>query len=562
MTSSTCSVGFDSSRIVPRRLLLKTNTLVLAIAAAILPIGLAQIGWGDDSRGVPNIMVILADDLGYSDIGSYGGEIETPHLDALAAAGLRFTQFYNSARCCPTRAALLTGLYPHQAGIGHMVGNDGIPSYQGYLNDRCATVAEVLQSAGYATLATGKWHVGSAPGHWPLDRGFDRFWGTPSGGGVYFKDALQIRKEVFFVEDQQRIEPPDDLYVTDTFTDRALTFMEQAVSERQQPFFLYLAHIAPHWPLQAKPEDIRRYEGRYDIGWDAVRAERHRRQIEMGVVPPESQLSPRDPQARAWSEMPAEARRELAFRMAVYAAQIDSIDQNVGRLIAKLKELGQFDNTLILFLSDNGCSAEGGPGGFSRGMPGAAIGTGLSYASAGLEWANVSDTPFRKFKMDTYEGGIATPLVVHWPAGIAARGELRHQVGHVIDLMPTLVELAGAEYPTELDGRPIQPMEGRSLLPAFDDRPVDREGLFWEHQGNKAVRVGDWKAVTQGAGPWALYDLKTDRTELNDLATEQPQKLEQLVGLWQAWADRCGVWQWSELQQHRRSRAKKATRTK
>jgi len=512
----------------------------------------------------PNLIVILADDMGFSDLGCYGGEIETPHLDALAAGGLRFTQFHNSARCCPTRAALLTGLYPHQAGIGHMVGNDGIPSYQGYLNDRCLTLAEAVKGAGYTTLAVGKWHVGSAPGQWPLDRGFDRFWGTPTGGGVYFKDTLQIRKEVFFVSGQERIEPPDDLYVTDTFTDRALEFLDQAVRQGDRPFFLYFGHIAPHWPLQAKPADIDKYRGRYEIGWDAVRQRRFARQQQLGIVSPDTALSPRDPQARAWSEMPAESRRELAYRMAVYAAQIDCIDQNAGRLVAKLKELNQFDNTLILFLSDNGCSAEGGPGGFSRGHPGAPIGTGLSYASAGLEWANACDTPFRKFKMDTYQGGIATPLVAHWPAGIAARGELRHDPGHIIDVMPTLVELAGATYPAEFRGNSILPREGRSLVPIFaaSDGLASTRVLCWEHQGNKAVRSGDWKAVAQGRGAWELFDLKTDRVETRNIAAQHPEKTRELAGLWQAWAARCGVWEWDDLQQHRRNRTKTKSKEK
>jgi arylsulfatase A-like enzyme len=400
-------------------------------------------------------VIVLADDMGWSDVGCYGGEIETPHLDSLARSGLRFTQFYNAARCCPTRAALLTGLYPHQAGIGHMVGNDGIPSYQGFLNDRCVTLAEALKPAGYTTLMTGKWHVGSAPGQWPLDRGFKRYWGTPSGGGVYFKDTLLVRMNVFFVHGAERIEPPEDLYVTDTFTDRALDFIEQAVTHARQPFFLYLAHIAPHWPLQAKPADIAKYAGRYDTGWDEVRARRFARQQAMGLVPSHATLSPRDPQAKPWNELPESARQELARRMGIYAAQIDCIDQNVGRRVAKLKALGQFDNTLILFLSDNGCSAEGGPGGFSRGREHAPIGTALSYASAGLEWANASDTPFRRFKSDTYEGGMATPFIAHWPSGIQARGELRHEPGHIVDLMPTLLELAGAAYPTERNGAPI-----------------------------------------------------------------------------------------------------------
>lgn len=505
----------------------------------------------------PNIILILADDMGWSDLGCYGSEIETPHLDALARGGVRFTQFYNTARCCPTRAALLTGLYQHQAGIGHMVGNDGIPSYQGFLNDRCVTLAEVLKPAGYATLMTGKWHVGSAPGQWPLDRGFDRFWGTPAGGGVYFKDTLLIRTEAFFVSGSKRIEAPDDLYVTDTFTERALEFVDEAVTRARQPFFLYLAHIAPHWPLQAKPADIAKYAGRFDRGWDVERERRFARQKEMGLVSREAVLSPRDPQAKAWSEMPEAARRELAHRMEIYAAQIDCIDQNAGRLVAKLKELGQFENTLILFLSDNGCSAEGGPGGFSRGLEGAPIGTGRSYASAGLEWANASDTPFRKFKTMTHEGGIATPLIAHWPAGIVARGELRHQVGHVIDVMPTLVDVAGAAYPKNNHSKAILPLEGRSLVPALQgNRGLGTRPVFWEHEGNKAVRHGDWKALAKGRGAWELYDLRTDRAELHNLAAEQPVQARELAALWRQWAERSGVWEWDELQKHRQGRAK------
>jgi len=556
--------GHAFNRDFPHQLLRTIATLTLASAAAFLSIFSAGHGESAERGSVPNILLILADDMGFSDLGCYGGEIETPHLDALAAGGLRFTQFYNSARCCPTRAALLTGLYPHQAGIGHMVGNDGIASYQGYLNDRCLTLAEAVKGAGYATLAVGKWHVGSAPGQWPLDRGFDRFWGTPTGGGVYFKDTLQIRKEVFFVDGQERIEPPDDLYVTDTFTDRALGFLDQAATQGDRPFFLYFGHIAPHWPLQAKPADIDKYRGRYEIGWDAVRQRRLARQQQLGIVPPDTALSPRDPQARAWSEMPDESRRELAYRMAVYAAQIDCIDQNVGRLVAKLKELNQFDNTLILFLSDNGCSAEGGPGGFSRGHPGAPIGTGLSYASAGLEWANACDTPFRKYKMDTYQGGIATPLIAHWPAGIAARGELRHEPGHIIDVMPTLVGLAGATYPAKFRGNSILPPEGRSLAPIFgaSGGPASARVLCWEHQGNKAIRQGDWKAVAQGRGAWELFDLKTDRTETRDIAAQHPEKIRELADLWQAWAARCGVWDWDDLQQHRRDRTKTKSKEK
>jgi arylsulfatase len=546
--------------------------LLLPIAAAICLGGCCGLLHAADK---PNIVVILVDDMGWSDIGCYGGEIETPHLDQLAANGARFTQFYNTARCCPTRAALLTGLYQHQAGIGHMTGDDGLPSYRGYLNDRCLTIAEALRPAGYTTLTTGKWHVGSDPGQWPLDRGFDRFWGTPAGGGVYFKDTLQVRTNVFFVRGDQRIEPPDDLYVTDTFTTQALAFIEEAVTQTRKPFFLYLAHIAPHWPLQAKPEDIAKYRGRYDKGWDAVRQRRFERQQAMGLVAAGATLSPRDPQALAWEDVPPAERRELAHRREIYAGQIDCIDQNVGRLVDKLKELGQFENTLILFLSDNGCSAEGGPGGFSRGKPGAPLGTGLSYASVGLEWANASDTPFRKYKMDTYEGGIATPLVAHWPRGMSQaatsqQGRLVHEPGHVIDILPTLLDVAGADYPQTVAGRQLLPLEGRSFRPLLageaagssaGNKPATAPGasdrpLFWEHQGNKAVRLGDWKAVQPKGGRWELYQLVADRTEMHDLAPTHPEKAAELAALWSAWAERCGVWEWDELQEHRRKQRK------
>jgi arylsulfatase len=405
------------------------------------------------------------------------------------------------------------------------------------------TIAEALRPAGYTTLMTGKWHVGTQLGRWPLDRGFDRFFGTPSGGGVYFKDTLKVRTNVFFVHDNQRVEPPDDLYVTDTFTDYALQFVEEAV-ESGNPFFLYLAHIAPHWPLQAKPEDIDRYRGVYDQGWDAVRAARYERQREMGLFDGECRLSPRDPQAGAWDELSEAKRADLSGRMSIYAAQVDCIDQNVGRLVERLKHLSVLDNTLFMFLSDNGCSAEGGPGGFSRGRDGAPIGAALSYASVGLQWANAADTPLRRFKMSTHEGGIATPLVVHWPDGIERSGRWVREPGHVIDLMPTCLEVAGVAYPSQHVDRQILPPEGRSLLPAFAGERIERDGLYWEHQGNRAVRVGDWKLVAQHQGSWELYDLRADRTELNDLAGRHPQRVRQLAARWDAWAARCGVEPW------------------
>ncbi|MEZ6065202.1 MAG: arylsulfatase [Planctomycetaceae bacterium] len=489
----------------------------------------------------PNIVLMMADDMGFSDLGCYGGEIETPNLDALAANGLRFTQFYNTARCCPTRASLLTGLYSHQAGIGHMTANTGNPAYQGYLNDRCRTIAEVLAPT-YRTLTVGKWHVGGAEGQWPLDRGFDRYFGTPAGGGFYFREALEFRKG-FVTQGNIKVEYPQNAYVTDLFTDHAIEFVAEAAGD-ERPFFLYFAHIAPHWPLQAKPEDIAKYAGRYDAGWDEVRAARFAKQQSIGLWPQSTTLSPRDPQAQAWDDLPDEKHADLAHRMTVYAAQIDNIDQNVGRLVSRLQELGEWDNTVFLFLSDNGCSAEGGPGGFRRGDQSQPIGTPTTYASLGLEWANVSDTPFRRFKMSTHEGGISTPLIVHWPAGLGRQGEFERQPGHVIDLLPTCADLAGIDVGTPAGDSRMLPVEGRSLLPALRGESIECDAIYWEHEGNRAIRAGDWKLVAPHNQPWELYNLAEDRTELRDLAKDDRERVIALRTRWQKWADRCGVAPW------------------
>lgn len=523
-----------------RRHIVRQMPVIAAIVVFVLVGACSTIGLAANR---PNIVIILVDDMGYSDLGCYGGEIRTPNLDRLAEGGVRFTQFYNTARCCPTRAALLTGLYQHQAGVGHMTSDTGHPAYRGFLNDRCVTIAEALRPAGYETLMTGKWHVGSAPNQWPLSRGFDRYFGTPTGGGVYFRGTLKVRTNVFFVEGNDRVEFPEDGYVTELFTDYAIKFVDQAV-RKEKPFFLYLAHIAPHWPLQARPQDIARYKGHYDVGWDEVRQRRFERQKAMGLLRPEWKLSPRDPQAKPWDQMPAEKRSDLSHRMSIYAAQIDSIDQNVGRLVEKLQSAGVLDDTLILFLSDNGCSAEGGPGGFSRGLPGAPIGTAESYASVGLEWANAADTPFRKFKMNTYEGGIATPLIAHWPQGIRRRGALEHQPGHVIDLLPTCLDVAGARYPQRRGDQDTIPVEGTSLVPAFKGEPLPERCLFWEHQGNRAVRCGSWKLVASRGKPWELYDLARDRTETTNVADRYPDQRERLEQRWNEWAQKCGVLPW------------------
>jgi arylsulfatase len=492
----------------------------------------------------PNLVVILADDLGFSDLGCYGGEIATPHLDALARDGLRFTQFTNTGRCCPTRAALLTGRYSHEVGVGHMTVDKGLPAYRGFLRPEVPTVAERLRAAGYTTLMTGKWHVGSQPSQWPLARGFDRYWGTPTGGGIYFKDSNILRPEVFFVDQDQQVEPPDDLHVTDTFTDRALAFVDEA-RRGERPFFLYLAHIAPHWALQAPEADIDAQAGRYDEGWDTLRARRYARQREIGLVPGVPQLPPRDAKAPAWDTLDAAARAERARRMEVYAAQVAALDRTVGRFCARLKEWNLWDNTVIVFLSDNGASAEGGPGGFSRGKPGAPIGSALSYASAGVEWANLSNTPFRNHKTTVFEGGVATPCLVHWPAGLRSPGAIRHEPAHVTDLLPTLLDLAGVPVPGDLSGISFAPL-------LRGETPPERGPIYYEHEGHRAIRLGEWKAVAPVGKEWMLYHLAEDRGETRDLAAEHPERLRTLRGQWQKWAQAAGVRDFAEVQRARR----------
>ncbi len=522
---------------ISRRGFLKS--IGLGAAALAIPGCGRSLSRASGATNRPHIVLIMADDMGFSDIGCYGGEIETPNLDRLAADGLRFTQFYNAGRCCPTRASLMTGLYSHQTGIGHMAGDQGYPSYRGVLNKHCVTIAEVLRGAGYQTLMAGKWHVGSEPGQWPRDRGFDRFYGSNTSTGSYFgiHDDNYDRRLIL---DDEEIEPPAEWYATDAYTDYAIEFAK-AASRSDQPFFLYTAYTAPHWPLHALPGDIAKYRGKYRKGWDAVRRERRARMIESGIVEEQWELPPRG--GEPWESLSDEKKDEMDLRMAVYAAMVDRMDRNIGRLVETLKETGAFDNTLILFLSDNGGSAEGGMWGFNReGQP---IGSPQSYASYGLCWANASDTPFQRYKSWTHEGGIATPLIAHWPGVIKQKGKLTHEPGHVIDIMATCCDVAGAAYPRTYDGKPITPLEGKSLVPVFmKGRRAGHDTLFWEHEGNRAVRQGKWKLVAMHKKPWELHDLHADRTELHDLSEAFPEKVRELETLYDGWAKRCGVRPW------------------
>jgi arylsulfatase len=515
----------------------------------------------------PNIIVILADDLGYSDLGCFGGEVRTPNLDRLAASGLRFTQFYNGGRCCPTRASLMTGLYPHQAGVGRMTMDAGRPGYRGFLTENTVTIAEVLRSAGYRTGMVGKWHLSltrEAPGHmrrlnnqeiaqtfsdprtYPVGRGFEQHYGVIWGVVNYFDPFSLVNN----AEPVPSV--PDNYYVTDALSDEAVRFIEQ---RGQEPFFLYVAHVAPHWPLHALQEDIERYQQTYAAGWDAVREARHRRMIEKGIIPAGTPVPPRAQAEKKWEQNPT--RDWDARAMAVHAAMIDRMDRGVGRMITKLEQMQLLDNTLILFLSDNGASPEVYPNpGFDRPShtrdgrkiaypPDQSVipGSEETFFYLGPIWASVANTPLRYWKAEMHEGGICTPMIAHWPAGLRTpAGSVTHQVGHVMDVMATCVELAGASYPQEAAGRKITPTEGKSLAPIL--RGEQRPGhalIGWEHFGAKAVREGDLKLVARKGARSELYDVAMDRAEAKDMAQQRPEKVRELEARWENWARRTNV---------------------
>lgn len=552
-------------------------------------------GAGTDEPGQPNIIVILADDIGYSDIGSYGSEIRTPNLDRLAAEGVRFTHFYNTARCSPSRASLLTGLYPHQAAMGHLATRPlwDEPGYLDDLNQSTPTVAELLRGAGYSTYMTGKWHLygmnaSNLPqgteadtGNWPVQRGFDRFFGHLSGSCSYWDPFTLLSNNTF-------ITPGDGFYYTDAISDTTVKFIREHPAGK--PFFFYVAYYAAHWPLHAPEEAIAEYEGVYDNGWDSLRAERFRRQKELGVVTPNHRLSDRTETIPAWEE---ETMKDWQTRrMETYAAMIDIMDQGIGRIIAALEEKGELDNTIILYMQDNGGCAEPvltnrmaipltdeqkvlkpsppdqvltvrkpeytRDGRFIRSGRGVMPGPADTWVAYGEEWANASNTPFRLYKSFVHEGGIATPLIVHWPRGIPRKGIILDEPGHLIDIMPTCLEIAGVSFPAELNGKPTTPPEGLSLLPVFAGKKLSREFLFWEHEGNRAIRMGRWKLVAKLKTPmqftsedensWELYDLEKDPSETEDLASEYPGKVKKMAARWEQEAVRLKAkpWPWEE----------------
>ena len=551
---------------------MRREILTMALAA-IAPIGVFA---AERVETKPNIVVILSDDMGFSDLGCYGGEIATPNLDALAANGVRFTQFYNCARCCPTRASLLTGLYPHQAGVGHMMDDKGKPGYTGNLNTTCRTIAEVLKPAGYRNYAVGKWHVTRHTGqngpknNWPLGRGFDRFYGTIGGAGSYYDPSSLVRDHTMISPYADPEYKPATYYYTDAISHSAARFVgEHAKDHGGKPFFLYVAYTAAHWPMHALPEDIAKYNGKYDAGYEPIRQARFEKVAKLGLIDPKQGLSL---QAEDWAKV-ADTRWE-ARGMEVYAAMVDRMDQGIGTLVAELKRTGQFDNTLILFLQDNGGCAEvqGRTGnanhpnierpekppfpvmkpeefaaagsvpkqtrdGFPVRMgPKVMPGPDDTYVAYGRGWANVSNTPFREYKHWVHEGGISTPLVAHWPKGITTKGELRKQPGHLIDIAATCIDLAAATYPND-----ATPLEGKSLRPVFAGKPIERDAIYWEHERNRAVRVGDWKLVAKQGQPWELYNLATDRIESTNMAATHPDKVKQFASKYDTWAKRALV---------------------
>jgi arylsulfatase A-like enzyme len=511
----------------------------------------------------PDILLILNDDMGFSDLGCYGGEIDTPNLDRLAKNGLRFSQFYNTARCSPSRASLLTGLHPHQTGIGILTYDSGPEGYAGNLNHRCVTIAEVLRGGGYRTYMSGKWHVSSnlrqPTDSWPMQRGFDAFYGTIIGAGSFYDPNTLSRGN-----DNIEHEAHDrDFFYTDAISDEAVRFIRNHHAQhRDKPLFQYVAYTAPHWPLHAHDADIAKYKGRFDAGWDTLRQQRLERLVDAGILSPHWKLSDRDPTQPPWTE--AEKKAWTLRCMEVYAAQVDRMDQGIGRILAALEDTGRLDNTLVIFLADNGACAEDIPEDVTLeelvdklmiarshtrsgekvhigNNPDLMPGPENTYQSYGTAWANLSNTPFRLYKHWIHEGGIATPLIAHWPRGIAERGGIRHTPGYLPDIMATLLDVTGLAYPQHWPGRDLAPLEGTSLAPVFERELDSRPPMFWEHEGNAAVRAGQWKLVRKYPGDWELYDMDADRTELTDLAAQHPERVREMAAQYDAWAKRCGV---------------------
>ncbi|WP_109697966.1 arylsulfatase [Chitinophaga deserti] len=497
----------------------------------------------------PNIILIMVDDMGYSDIGPYGSEIQTPNLDRLAREGLKLREFYNNSICAPTRASLMTGQFNHRAGIGYFDVNLGLPAYQGYLNRSSLTLGEVLQQAGYTTLMSGKWHVGNDSLSWPNQRGFDRFYGFIGGASNFFDIGSYADKAppVMLVENNKPVRLKPGQYLTDEIAGHAVQYLDEQKDSRK-PFFLYVAYNAPHWPLQAQPEDIEKYKGRYSIGWDSLRAQRIARMKQIGIIAPNATIAA-DPEVPRWESLTYDEKKLWEKKMEVYAAMIDRLDQGIGKILDKVKALKQDDNTLVVFISDNG--AQGGfiPFGRKRQRNSGPIGTAGSYDYQEQSWAHVSNTPFRAYKATAYEGGISSPLIAWFPGKIAA-GTTARGTAHLIDLAPTFYEIAGAKYPTVYKQVTSHPLAGTSLAGLFfNQKEIERKTpLFWERAGNRAVRSGKWKLVSSyPANKWELYDIETDRAETNNLAVQNPGIVNELSAAYDNWAKNNDVVEYEKI---------------
>ena len=494
----------------------------------------------------PNIVLILADDLGYSDLSCYGSEIQTPNLDHLATQGVKLCSFYNASRCCPTRASIMTGRYPGQVGIGAMIDDYHAnqravahsPAYQDHLSKASPTIAELLKKAGYTTLMAGKWHLGRRPEEWPAARGFGHSFVQVNGAMNYYGGPSdpEKKRELMALDDKQWVPPMDGFYSTDAFADHAISFISDAAKDKTKPFFLYLAFNAPHWPLQAPAADIAKYQGKYDAGWQPIRDARHKRMKELGLVPDSQKMAPMDRgNARPWEDVSPENKANWSGRMEVYAAQITHLDAQIGRVLESLQSLGLDDNTLVVFLSDNGGAAED-PNGGDKSAP---LGSRDSFRGYGRPWATVSNTPFRLHKTTPYEGGISSPFIARLP------GTLEHKDGYlpgtatILDLAPTFLVLANVPIPDSF--------EGQSILPLLAGEPLDHKPYFCEHEGNRAACIGNYKIVALNDKPWELYDIVIDRTESHNLAESMPEKLKELTTAYDVWAKRTGIQLWSEL---------------
>jgi arylsulfatase len=512
------------------------------------------------SKGT-NVIIFLADDLGFSDIGGYGGEIRTPNLDRLAGSGVKLSNFHNTPRCSPSRASLLTGIHPHQTGIGILTGSNAAEGgYAGNLNTRCATIAEVLKSNGYITAITGKWHLTNSPnvpnGAWPTDRGFDNFFGTLDGCATYFRPGT-LTRGLENVESEADKNP--DFFYTDAIATEAAKFIKERPTDK--PYFLYVPFTAPHWPLHAREETIKSYAGTYDAGWDAIRAKRLERQKTLGIIPKETELSPRDARVLSWEEEPE--KKWQARRMEVYAAMVTEMDTAIGKILDQVEKNNEWDNTIIIFLSDNGACAEALPlddiSEFRRAKnlistrtrdgrkvvlgndPDVMPGGEDTYASYGVGWANVSNTPFRLYKRYTHEGGVMSPFIIHWPEGKLNSGTVNTSTFQLVNVAPTLYDALGVTYPATLNGNTLEPLVGGSMLPAIQSSDTQSSQLWWEHIGNGAIIKGKWKLVRQYDWEWELYDLTTDRNELEDLSGANPGVVAELSVEWQKLADQYGV---------------------